>query len=52
MTLGKPFRLMSLRIEGGDHRHRRVLAILQGVITGLGNKLVGMLIGAVAWISS
>lgn len=44
MTLGKAFRLIFLRIEGGDHRHRRVLAILQGVVTGLGNKLVGMLI--------
>ena len=44
MTLGKAFRLLFLRIEGGDHRHRRVLAILQGVITGLGNKVVGMLI--------
>ncbi len=28
MTLGKAFRLLFLRIEGGDHRHRRVLAIL------------------------
>ena len=44
MTLGKAFRLLFLRIEGGDHRHRRVLAILQGVVTGLGNKLIGMAI--------
>lgn len=44
MTLGKAFRLLFLRIEGGDHRHRRVLGILQGVVTGLGNKLLGMLI--------
>lgn len=48
MTLSKAFRLTFLRIEGGDHRHRRVLAILQGVITGLGNKVVGMLISFLA----
>lgn len=48
MTMNKAFRLLFRRIEGGDDRHRRVLAILQGVVTGLGNKLVGMLISFLA----
>ena len=38
MTPGKVFRQLFFRIEGGDHRHRRALGTLQGVVTGLGNR--------------
>ena len=44
MTVGKAFRLLFSPIRGGDHRHRRLLGVIQGVATGLGSRLVGMLV--------
>ena len=44
MTPSKALRLMFSPVQGGDHRHRRLLAVIQGVVTGLGNKAVGMLV--------
>lgn len=41
-------RLMFGRIEPGDHRRARMLGILQGVVTNLGSRLVGM---AVSFLS-
>jgi O-antigen/teichoic acid export membrane protein len=37
-------RLLFGRIESGDHRRNRLVGILQGVITNLGSKLVGMVV--------
>lgn len=44
MTPSKAFRLLFTTIKGGDHRQRRLLGVIQGVVTGLGNKIVGMLV--------
>ena len=44
LTPGRLIRLLFSRIEGGDHRRRRMLAIVQGVITGLGGRVLGMVI--------
>ena len=44
MTPTKALRLLFTSVQGGDHRHRRLLAVIQGVVTGLGNKVVGMLV--------
>ena len=44
MTPAKAVRLIFSPVQGGDHRHRRLLAVIQGVVTGLGNKAVGMLV--------
>lgn len=44
MTPGTAFRLMFSRIEGGSHRQRRLIALVQGAVTNLGNRIVGMLI--------
>lgn len=44
MTPGTAFRLMFSRIETGDHRRRRLIGLVQGAVTNLGNRVVGMLI--------
>ena len=42
--VGQAFRLVFGRITAEDHRKRRVLAIVQSVITNLGNKAIGMVV--------
>ena len=44
MSLGGAARLLFGRIGTEDPRKRRVLAIVQSVVTSLGNRLLGMVI--------
>jgi O-antigen/teichoic acid export membrane protein len=43
--VSEAFRLAFLRVDKGDHRYRRFAGILQGFVTGLGNRLIGVLVG-------
>ena len=44
VSLTNVFRLLFTRIESGDHRRRRLLAMMQGVVTSLGNRIIGVLV--------
>ena len=48
MNFSKACRLAFLRIEASDHRRRRLHGILQGAVTNLGNRVIGM---AVSFLS-
>lgn len=44
LSLGSAFRLLFGQIETKDHRKRRVLSIIQSVVTSLGNKAITMVV--------
>lgn len=44
LSLTTVFRLLFTPIVSGDHRRRRLLGMLQGVVTNLGNRIVGVLV--------
>lgn len=44
MTVGETFRLIFLRTDSTDLRRRRLIGLAQGLITSLGNKVIGVLV--------
>ena len=44
LSLASTFRLLFTRIESGDHRQRRLRGMMQGVVTSLGNRIIGVLV--------
>lgn len=44
MGVSRALRFVFARIEVEDHRHRRLLGILQGVVTSLGNRAITVLV--------
>src|SRR5260221_2928992 len=44
MSLGRNFRRLFTRIESKERRRRRVLNLIQSVVTNLGNRLVMLLV--------
>ena len=44
MSVGETIRLVFLRVDGGDHRRRRLVGLIQGVVTSLGNRVIGILV--------
>ena len=44
LSLTNTFRQLFGRIETNDHRRRRQIGILQGIVTSLGNRFVGLLV--------
>lgn len=44
LSLGGTVKLLFGRIETGDHRKRRVISIVQSVVSNLGNKAISMLV--------
>ncbi len=44
MSLGGTFRLLFSAYHSDDHRRRRLVGLIQGIVTSVGNKSVGMLV--------
>lgn len=44
LSLASMVRLLFTRIESGDHRQRRLRGMMQGVVTSLGNRIVGVMV--------
>lgn len=44
MTAGETLRLVFFRSDATDHRRRRLIALIQGLVTSLGNKVIGILV--------
>ena len=42
MDISTAFRFAFGRVDGADHRRRRLMTIVQGVVTGLANRVVGV----------
>lgn len=48
LSFGVALRFALGKVETADHRHRRLISIIQGSISGLGNKLLGTMIRLVS----
>src|ERR1700712_110033 len=44
LTVSETFSLLFLRSASGDHRQRRLIGIAQGLVTGIGNKVIGLVV--------
>jgi O-antigen/teichoic acid export membrane protein len=43
-TIADTFKLLFVHSASGDHRRRRLVSIIQGAVTGFGNKIVGIIV--------
>ena len=44
MIITDTFKLLFMQSATGDHRRRRLIAVIQGAVTGFGNKIIGILV--------
>jgi O-antigen/teichoic acid export membrane protein len=44
LTITDTFKLLFLHSASGDHRRRRLVSVIQGAVTGFGNKVVGLIV--------